>query len=148
MATTWSVERRVAGGAFEPTLTVSVRRSAPQDLRRWILIGWGAGLAVGLLIVVLAALMTRRYSRPSRSLSFSLYPVGTLLLLPATGLTTVVIIGYFAGSDWDGVTPPWVAYTMFGVRPLAILGVLAVLAAPVAAAAQRIGRRRRQAAIV
>jgi hypothetical protein len=71
-----------------------------------------------------------------------------LLLLPATGLTTVVIIGYVAGSDWDGVTPPWAADTMFGVRPLAILGVLAVLAAPLAAMAQRIGRRRRQAAIV
>jgi hypothetical protein len=148
MATTWSVERRVAGGAFEPTLTVSVQRSAPQDLRIWILIGWGVGLAAGLLIVGLTTLMMRRYSRPSRSLSFSLYAIGTLLLLPATGLTTVAIIGFLAGSDWDGVTPPWVAYTMFGVRPLAILGVLAVLAAPVAAAAQRIGCRRRQAAIV
>lgn len=123
-------EGTVVAGHYAPQVHYTFRRSAPAAVRWATPLGWLLG---ALAALALAVLLVRR--RPAPILAWA----GLGALVPATLLTTlgVVPIAFPAlDNEREIPSPPWFAFTMFGVHPLALAGVLLLLAA----AASRLAR--------
>jgi hypothetical protein len=97
----------------------------------------GSRALVGLTTARISGLA--RAVRPARILAWA----GLCALLPATALTALGATYALSGGDLrsEEPTPPWVAFTMFGLHPLAVLGVALLLAAGILTLLSPVGAR-------
>lgn len=116
---------------FEPAVKLTVQRGEPDRTRWFVIAGWFAGGGLGLGLIALGA--RRTASSQSDSVPRIITLIGFALMLPATGLTTLENLPYVFESHPHpfSVEPNWDWYMFIGTRPLAILGALLILAAPV-----------------
>lgn len=120
----------VQADRFTPSVRYTFRRAVPGAVRWAMPLGWLTGVLVAVFLLVPAVRLARRSDRPR--LVRILAGIGFGALAPATLLTTLgVVAAGLPALDPEPEIPdaPWFAFTMAGVRPLALAGAVLVVAA-------------------
>jgi hypothetical protein len=103
-------------------LSVVVTRTPPAMVAPLAVLGLVAGALAGWLLVAWATRGNRR-----DPLAATLYSVGGVLLLPATALNAVVMVGSYRSPAEP--MPVWAGYMFLGARALTIIGVFLLVTA-------------------
>jgi hypothetical protein len=118
---------------FDNRLIVTIYRAPPRGVTPLTVIGWIAGAFLGWL---LAAGIGRRGGQQGPGVQLAMQAsamFGLVLLAPATAMVTAGLVHAVLDPASSWLIPPWGAYTLPILRPVAILGaVCGILSAALA----------------